>query len=383
MPTKNKKNSNNIQKEDAKKNQNSNGKVKKKKSGKIKKSTIKKISTIVVLIAILAVIFYFAFKTLKPTQVIATVNDEIITNQELEQKYAQLPDQYKLFITKEAFLDQIINVKLLLQEAKKQVIVISEEEIEAELTNLKNQVQTEEEFDQLLKQRGITLQELENQINEQLTINKLLDETVFSKIEISDSKIERYYEANKEDIKTETGETIPYSEAKEQINQILVEDISNSAIEIYINQLRANAVITKEGEEPTEELPEEEVEKTETTTFTETEDPICKEEDKPIIRLFSTTKNSASNWISETFDSLDQDNIVIYHWQLDTGDNTITAIEEQGIPKQEVEIFQKYNPKSTVPTYVFGCKYVRIGNAYSTLEEEKAEFERVIEQLTN
>jgi len=37
--------------------------------------------------------------------------------------------------------------------------------------------------------------------------------------------------------------------------------------------------------------------------------------------------------------------------------------------------------KNTVPTYVFGCKYVRIGNAYETLGEEKAEFRRVIEKL--
>ena len=45
---------------------------------------------------------------------------------------------------------------------------------------------------------------------------------------------------------------------------------------------------------------------------------------------------------------------------------------QKGIPKKEVGIFQKYNPKNTVPTYVFGCKYVRTGNAYKTLDQEKA-----------
>src|SRR3989339_487156 len=103
---------------------------KKKKQKRMKKSTIKKISIVIVLIAVLAVVLYFAFRTLRPEKVIATVNGEPITAQELEQKYAQLPDQYKIFITKEAFLDQIINVKLLLQEAEKQAITVSEEETE-------------------------------------------------------------------------------------------------------------------------------------------------------------------------------------------------------------------------------------------------------------
>ncbi len=345
--------------------------IKKKKSRKIKKRTIKKICTIIVLIAILTVILYFAFKTLKPQKVIATVNDEIITEQELKQKYNQLPDQYKLFITKDDFLDQIINVKLLLQKAKKQAIVVSEDEIEEELNNLKEQVPAEEAFEQLLKQRGIKLDELRNQISEQLAINKLLDETVFSKIEISDSKIRAYYNDNEDYFKENK---ITYKEAKEQISQILTNEISNNAIEIYINQLRSGATITKDGVKITSKI----------ETFTKTEDPICKENNKLVIRLFSTTKNSASKWISETFDNVVgeyADDIVAYHWQLDTGDNTLTDVKEQGIPKKELEIFQKYNPKSTVPTYIFGCKYARVGNAYQTLEEEKAEFSRVIEKL--
>ena len=100
--------------------------------------------------------------------------------------------------------------------------------------------------------------------------------------------------------------------------------------------------------------------------------------------MFSGAKNSASKWISQTFDDITkeyQDDIIAYNWQLDTGDNTLTAVEETGIPKSEVEIYKKHNSKNTVPTYVFGCKYTRIGNAYESLEEEEAEFKRVIEKL--
>jgi len=449
------KNNENVKKE--------NNSSKKKRTKKIKKSTIKKIVTIAVLIAILAVILYFASRTLKPGKTIAEVNGEIITQKELDQKYDQLPDQYKLFITKEDFLDQMINVKLLLQEAEKQGIDITEGEIEIELTNIKGQAPTEEAFAQLLEERNIDMPELKKQIKEQLIINKLLNETVLSKIEISDSKIMDYYNANKDNFETKIGEirvrhilvaeedtakqllkdlqngedfgelaklhsidqgsaihggdlgfiargqmvkefedasfnlkvgqlspivktqfgyhiikreanNIPYNEAKEEIRNILLTDLSNNAIEIYINQLKSGAVIIIEGAKKT----------TDVETFTKTDDIICKEDDKIIVRLFSTTKNSASQWISKTFDDLAneyKEDIIAYHWQLDTGDNTLTDIEEKGIPKEEVEIFQKYNSKNTVPTYVFGCKYVRIGNGYKTLEEEKAEFRMVIERL--
>ncbi len=348
-----------------------NKKVKKRRKKKIKKRTVKKIVTVVVLIAILAIVLNFAFKTLKPEGGIAEVNGEIITKEELDQQYKQLPDQYKLFITKDAFLDQMINVKLLLQEAEKKGIAVSEDEIEEELSNLKEQAPTEEAFEQLLEQQNMDLEGLKKRIKEQLTINKLLNETVISKIEITDSKIREYYNNNKDYFEEEE---ISYNEAKDEIREMLLGEISSNAIEIYITQLKTDAIIIKEGVKITTKI----------ETFTKTEDNICKEKGKVIVRLFSTTKNPASKWISETFDEVlgeYKEDTAGYHWQLDTGDNTLTNIEEEGIPKDEVEIFKKYNSEYTVPTYVFGCKYVRVGNAYKTLEEEKAEFKRVIEQL--
>ncbi len=362
-----------------KKDQDSSKDSKKKKSKKVKKSIIKKITTIIILIAILAVVLYFAFRTLRPEQTVATVNDEVITNQELDQKYSQLPDQYKLFITKDAFLDQIINVKLLLQEAKKQGIAVSEIEIESEVNLIRESSPTDEAFEEALKQQNINLEQLKEQLREQLMINKLLNITVISKIEISESQIKSYYQTNEEYFKEND---ISYIAAKDQIKQILLSDISGNSIELYINQLKSNAVITKKGDTPEEK--EETVEPKDVDTFEEKEGPICKKDGKVIVRFFSTTSNSASNWISDTFDDLAAQygrDIVAYHWQLDTGDNTLTSTVEKGIPREEVEIFQEYNPKNTVPTYVFGCKYVRIGNAYDSLEDEEAEFKRVIEQL--
>jgi thioredoxin-related protein len=128
---------------------------------------------------------------------------------------------------------------------------------------------------------------------------------------------------------------------------------------------------------------------TEIKTFTETGRQVCKENGKPVIRLYSTTSCPHCKWIKNAFDStvkeyLDQGKIVAFHWQLDTGDNTLTPETESSVPVSETNIYTKFNPNKTVPTFVFGCKYFRIGNAYekqNDLKAEIGEFKAVIEAL--
>ena len=50
----------------------------------------------------------------------------------------------------------------------------------------------------------------------------------------------------------------------------------------------------------------------------------------------------------------------------------------------ETAIFAQFNSKGSIPTYVMGCKYVRIGNGFETQDDkagEAAEFMAVIEAL--
>ncbi len=116
---------------------------------------------------------------------------------------------------------------------------------------------------------------------------------------------------------------------------------------------------------------------------------ICTEEGKPIIRLFSTTTCPHCRWINDTFNGVmdeyvSAEKIVAYHWDVDIGNNQYTPEKESVVPKSEVELYQRINPQFTVPVYVFGCKYYRIGNAFEAqddLDAEAAEFKAVIEKL--
>jgi len=124
-------------------------------------------------------------------------------------------------------------------------------------------------------------------------------------------------------------------------------------------------------------------------TFKITDEELCEEDDKPIIRLFTTSSCEQCDWIEEAFTStvepyLDNEAIIAYHWELDTGDNKLTTKKESSIPKSEVELFKSFSPSLKVPAFNFGCKYVRLGNGYfdeNDLTSEQSEFDSVINKL--
>ena len=119
------------------------------------------------------------------------------------------------------------------------------------------------------------------------------------------------------------------------------------------------------------------------------ETSICTEDGKPIIRMFSTTTCPHCRWINDTFNGVMNEymsagKIVAYHWDADLGNNQFTPERETVLPESEIAILRNANPEMSVPTYVFGCKYWRVGNPYEStndLDAEAAEFKAVIEKL--
>jgi thiol-disulfide isomerase/thioredoxin len=124
-------------------------------------------------------------------------------------------------------------------------------------------------------------------------------------------------------------------------------------------------------------------------TFASVDGDICREEDKPVVRLFATTWCSHCQWIADTYDVVvqkyvDEGEIVAHHWEVDTGDDRLTSQVEQGVPDSEMAVFTEFNPDESIPTFVFGCRYYRVGTGYEReddLTSEAAEFMAVIEAL--
>ena len=124
-------------------------------------------------------------------------------------------------------------------------------------------------------------------------------------------------------------------------------------------------------------------------TFSDNGGDGCYEDGKPVIRLFSTTWCPHCKWITETYESVvqeyaDKELIVAKHWELDINDDTLTQGVEGSVPESELAIYREFNPRGSIPTFVFGCKYSRIGNGFERsvgLEAEEAEFRAVIDTL--
>ena len=113
---------------------------------------------------------------------------------------------------------------------------------------------------------------------------------------------------------------------------------------------------------------------------------MCKEDGKTVLMFFSSTKCSSCKWVQNVYNKVadkyeSQGKVIAYHWELDTGDNLRTPQKESGVPEEVINMFTKYNPNKTVPSFIFGCRYVRNGNSGSkNLAIEEDEFTKAIEK---
>ncbi len=94
----------------------------------------------------------------------------------------------------------IIEEKLLIQEAKERNIDV-EKEVKDSLEKLKqeNNIMTDEELSEALKQEGLTIEDLKKQLRERTMQQKLLFYYLQGKISITEQEMKKYYDDHKEE----------------------------------------------------------------------------------------------------------------------------------------------------------------------------------------
>ena len=214
-----------------------------------KNLTIETIAISVLLIIMIIIISNLAFNFIfQDSESIAVVNGQKISTEELNEKYdfffflAGYPEEYKELLTKEAFLDQLVNEKILLQEASKKDISISQDKVEETIaSSMKSNQLSEEEFIKLLTEKGFSMDNLKNYYNVQLILTELINE-VFTDINVSDKEIQDYYNKNLISFRAQTGQrriSHILVETKEEAEEVLKElkkgmDFAELAKEISI-----------------------------------------------------------------------------------------------------------------------------------------------------
>jgi peptidyl-prolyl cis-trans isomerase SurA len=135
--------------------------------------------------------------------VMAKVNGYKITRAELDKGYnrqiagsPQKPSGEQGQLLRLQLLAQIINRQLYLQKAEKLGIVATDEEIESRVNQLKAPYTTEE-FTKRLQDMGFTENEYKQELRRNLTMDKLRNKEILSKVAISDADIQSYYNEHK------------------------------------------------------------------------------------------------------------------------------------------------------------------------------------------
>jgi peptidyl-prolyl cis-trans isomerase SurA len=137
--------------------------------------------------------------------VVATVNGKEIQRSELERNYQislgdspQKPSGEEADIRRLNVLHQMIQDEILDQQAAKLNLTASDEDVNAKLTEIHTPY-TDEQFNAMLKQRNLSLDDFKRDIRRGLTETKLMNKEIESKINITDGQIAAFYAAHKAD----------------------------------------------------------------------------------------------------------------------------------------------------------------------------------------
>lgn len=133
-------------------------------------------------------------------------------------------------------LSSLVNQALILQEAKKKKIQVSQSEIDAATKEIENSLKSQgQNLDAALKAQGMTRQELFLQ----LKLRNLVEKLLADKISVTDKEITDYIEKNKETLPTGMKEDEIKKSVQEQLKQQKMSTVSQS----WLAELTKNAKI--------------------------------------------------------------------------------------------------------------------------------------------
>jgi len=158
-----------------------------------------------------------------PKEILATVNGAPITLAEVESQFQGLPERFRsqFRAQKDAFLEEIIARKLLVQEAER--LKIGESDA----------------YKQALSEHSAHAGH-----EEETLMNALLETQVFGRIRVSEEELRVFYEEQKADMPA----GVAFDAIKESLRNSVIQQKRYEAVEKYISGLKQKAVITRNEE---------------------------------------------------------------------------------------------------------------------------------------
>ncbi len=229
------------------------------------KSNKKKIITIaIILVAVLGAGSYFMpgnfniwskFNILIRGNAVAVINGEKITKSDLDSRIdkmkeifklqgANLADEKTLGEIKKQTLNDMINEKILLQNAKKSGFTVSDADVQISFDQLVAKFKTKEDFQKELTLGKLTEKEVKENIANQITLNKYIEQNIDVKnLNATDEEINNLYKKyaaqqknipKLEDIKTQLAAEIKQQKSKAMILELIDKLKKDADIKIFL-----------------------------------------------------------------------------------------------------------------------------------------------------
>jgi peptidyl-prolyl cis-trans isomerase SurA len=95
-----------------------------------------------------------------------------------------------------SILRELIDNEIIMRRAEKLGLLATDEEVDRKLNEVKSPF-TQEQFDQRLKDKKITMEDFKRDIRRSLTVEKVINKEITSKVNVTDQDITSYYNAHK------------------------------------------------------------------------------------------------------------------------------------------------------------------------------------------
>jgi peptidyl-prolyl cis-trans isomerase SurA len=199
---------------------------------------VKRFLTAVGFVAVAMLVYGCKKDTAPAPDVWAVVNGHEIKRAEVEKAYRgsaasdnPSPSQEEALARKLGVLEELISNEALMELAQKQSMVATDGEVEDKFTEAKS-TYTEEEFQKQLRDGGLTVDDLKQEIRRGLTIQKLYNREVTAKITVTDQDITDYFNQNRAQFNV--------SETQYKLAQILVTPKPNPQVSNRKNDKATN-----------------------------------------------------------------------------------------------------------------------------------------------
>jgi len=215
-----------------------------------------------VLCVLSLILFSVNFAKAEEDKLVAIVNNEVITEHDKKEYlnilFLQLSDQIdgeqlksEMKKAEDEAVTRLIEDKLIVQEAKNKGLNIDDREIEQRYKAIKNNFQSETEFDLYLKMHNLTPADIKNKIKDQLLMRTIIETEVKDKVFVHPQEVTEYYNTHKVELK---------EPERIELDSILVKNAGNewdteAKMQEILKKLRAGQDFSKLRQEYSDSQP--------------------------------------------------------------------------------------------------------------------------------